>query len=95
MLNHNYIGTEHILLGIDLGEAGREVIRRLSSEHPAAAETAGPAQSVETARCASCQASLSDSGRITELEVQDEEGRPTTVRLLYCSSCGVSIGTVA
>jgi ATP-dependent Clp protease ATP-binding subunit ClpC len=111
MLNHNYIGTEHILLGliregegvaaqvlqqmgIDVGLAGREVIRLLS-EHPAAAETAGAAQSVEAARCGSCQTWLSDSGRITALEVQDEEGRPTTGRLLYCSSCGVPLGTVA
>ena len=76
-------------MGIDLGEAGREVIRRLSSEHPAAAETAGAAQSFEAARCESCLAWLSDSARITALEVQDEEGRPTTIRLLYCSSCGV------
>ena len=82
-------------MGIDLGEAGREVIRRLSSEHPAAAETAGAAQSFEAARCESCLAWLSDSARITALEVQDEEGRPTTIRLLYCSSCGVPIGTVA
>jgi ATP-dependent Clp protease ATP-binding subunit ClpA len=82
-------------MGIDLGRTRGEVIRRLSGEHPAAAETAGAAQSVEAARCASCQARLSDSGRISALEVQDEEGRPTTVRLLYCSSCGAPIGTVA
>ena len=82
-------------MGIDLGWARREVIRLLSGEHPAATETAGAAPSVEAAKCASCQASLSDSGRITALEVQDEEGRPTTVRLLYCSSCGIPIGTVA
>src|ERR687897_569566 len=82
-------------MGIDLGEAGREVIRLLSGEHAAAAETAGVPQFVEAARCASCQASLSDSGRITALEVQDEEGRPTTVRLLCCRRCGVPVGTVA
>ena len=82
-------------MGIDLGRARREVIRLLSGEHPAAAEAAGAAESVDAARCASCQARLSDSGRITALEVQDEEGRPTTVRLLYCSSCGVLIGTIA
>ena len=83
-------------MGVDLGRAGREVIRLLSGEHTAAAETAGAARSVElAARCASCQAWLSDSARITALEVQDEQGRPTTVRLLYCSSCGVHIGTVA
>jgi ATP-dependent Clp protease ATP-binding subunit ClpC len=83
-------------MGIDLRQAGREVTRLLSGEHPAAAETAGAARSVElAARCASCQAWLSDSARITALEVQDEEGRPTTVRLLYCSRCGVLIGTVA
>jgi len=82
-------------MGADLGRARREVIRLLSGDHPAAGETAGAAQSVEAARCGSCQAWLSDSGRITALEVQDEEGRPTTVRLLYCSRCGVPIGTVA
>ena len=125
-LGHNYIGTEHILLGLiregegvaaqvlqhmDVGleRARSEVIRLLGSGGVIAApETAPASGSVEAeydaeaehiqpqvARCPSCLASLSGAGIITPLDIEDEDGRPTTVRILSCGSCGVAVGTVA
>jgi ATP-dependent Clp protease ATP-binding subunit ClpC len=125
-LGHSYIGTEHILLGliregegvaaqvmqhmgIGLERARAEIIRLLGGEGVTAApETVAASGSVEAeygveaehigpqvARCPSCRASLSGTGIITPLDIEDEDGRRTSVRILYCGSCGVAIGTVA
>jgi hypothetical protein len=63
----------------------------VEAEYGVEAEHIGP----QVARCPSCRATLRDAGIITALDIEDEEGRPTSVRILYCGSCGVAVGTVA
>jgi hypothetical protein len=42
-----------------------------------------------------CRGWLSGAGRIAQVDVSDEEGRPATIRVLYCGSGGGSAASLA
>jgi ATP-dependent Clp protease ATP-binding subunit ClpA len=123
-LGHNYIGTEHILLGtiregegvaaqilramgVDLAAARTEVVRQLGErgvtgtaaderdEDPREPLEVDDDRHDDAPRCPSCRAWLEASGAVTTVSTQDQDRRPVRARVLYCRSCGTTIGTVA
>jgi len=126
-LGHNYIGTEHILLGLvregegvasqvlhklgaDLNRVRQTVIQLLSG-YTAGVDTASKAEGeteiAELTRemgrvselpedaptCSNCFAALDETLAIRTVETTSE-GETMSVRIAYCSRCGVAIGTV-
>jgi ATP-dependent Clp protease ATP-binding subunit ClpC len=126
-LGHTYIGTEHILLGLiregegvgaqvlqelgaDLNRVRQTVIQLLSGytagEAAAGGEvsvgetTYGPVEPLpeperkpeDAPRCSSCDAALTETLAIKDLDIATEGGEPVTVRVAYCSRCGVVLG---
>ena len=126
-LSHNYIGTEHILLGLvregegvasqvlhklgaDLNRVRQTVIQLLSG-YTAGVDTAskaeGETEMAELTRemgrvselpedaptCSNCFAALDETLAIRTVETTSE-GETMSVRIAYCSRCGVAIGTV-
>ena len=129
-LGHNYIGTEHILLGLiregegvaaqvlqklgaDLDRVRQTVIQLLSGYAAGAevrkveggaemaemeeelgseiAPTVVPAADAPT--CPNCFAALDETLAVKALETT-AEGEPLSVRIAYCSRCGVALGAV-
>ena len=121
-LGHNYIGTEHILLGLiregegvaaqvlqklgaDLNRV-RQTVVQLLSEHTAETATAvGEAVGVFTEgvaptseplgddapTCPNCFGALDETLAVRVLETT-AEGEPFSVKIAYCSRCGVALG---
>jgi ATP-dependent Clp protease ATP-binding subunit ClpC len=121
-LGHNYIGTEHILLGLiregegvaaqvlqklgaDLNRV-RQTVVQLLSEHPAETATAvGEAVGVFTEgvaptseplgddapTCPNCFGALDETLAVRVLETT-AEGENLSVKIAYCSRCGVALG---
>ena len=127
-LGHNYIGTEHILLGliregegvaaqvltalgVDLRSVRQTVIQLLSgyvagSEGPTVegeAEMAKLTSEIESASeplgddaptCPNCFGALDETLAVRVLETT-AEGEPFSVRIAYCSRCGVALGALS
>ena len=123
-LGHNYIGTEHILLGLiregegvaaqvlqklgaDLNRV-RQTVVQLLSEHTAETATAvGEAVGVFTEgvaptseplgddapTCPNCFGALDETLAVRVLETT-AEGEPISVKIAYCSRCGVALGAL-
>ena len=123
-LGHNYIGTEHILLGLiregegiaaqvlqklgaDLNRVRQTVVQLLSryaSETEAAGGeavgvfTEGVAPTSESLgddapTCPNCFGALDETLAVRVLRTT-AEGEPLTVRIAYCSRCGVAVGAL-
>jgi ATP-dependent Clp protease ATP-binding subunit ClpC len=126
-LGHNYIGTEHILLGLiregggvaaqvlkelgaDLDRVRQTVIQLLSgyaagSEGPSvegeaemAEVTSEVARSLEppgddAPTCPNCFGALDETLAVRVLETTAED-EPLSVRIAYCSRCGVALGAL-
>ena len=123
-LGHNYIGTEHILLGLIREGEGvavqvlevlgaernpvRQTVLQLMSESTAETETAGgEAVGVFTEgvaptsepvgddapTCPNCFGALDETLAVRVLETT-AEGEPFSVRIAYCSRCGVALGAL-
>jgi len=123
-LGHNYIGTEHILLGLireDEGVAAqvlkelgadldrvRQTVIQLLSGYAAGSETAGgeavgavtegvaptsepPGDDAPT--CPNCFGALDETLAVRVLETTAED-EPLSVRIAYCSRCGVALGAL-
>ena len=124
MLNHNYIGTEHILLGLiregegvaaqvlqklgaDLNRVRQTVIQLLSGYVPEVEAAGGEEIGVFTGSvtapdemsgenpplCPNCFAGLDETLAVRVLETT-AEGEPFSVKVAYCSRCGVALGSV-
>jgi ATP-dependent Clp protease ATP-binding subunit ClpA len=123
-LGHNYIGTEHILLGLiregegvaaqvlqklgaDLNRV-RQTVVQLLSRYAAETEAAGgEAVGVFTEgvaptseplgddapTCPNCFGALDETLAVRVLETT-AEGEPLSVRIAYCSRCGVAVGAL-
>ena len=127
-LGHTYIGTEHILLGLIREGQGvaaqvlqqlgadfnrvRETVIELLSSYTATAEVrrvAGEGQMVKLTSevlgasepprdpvplCPSCSAAIEETLDVRELETTIEGDGSVTVRVAYCSRCGVVLGVL-
>jgi ATP-dependent Clp protease ATP-binding subunit ClpC len=126
-MGHTYIGTEHILLGLiregegvgaqvlqelgaDLDRVRQTVIQLLSGYTAGEAAAGGEVSVGETAyrpvetlqeserkpedspTCSHCGAALTETLAIKDLDIATEGGDPVTVRVAYCSRCGVVLG---
>jgi ATP-dependent Clp protease ATP-binding subunit ClpC len=121
-LGHNYIGTEHILLGLiregegvaaqvlqklgaDLNRV-RQTVVQLLSEHTAETATAvgeglgvfteGGSPTLEplgddAPTCPNCFGALDETLAVRVLETT-AEGEDLSVKIAYCSRCGVALG---
>jgi ATP-dependent Clp protease ATP-binding subunit ClpC len=110
-MGHNYIGTEHILLGLVregegvavlvLTELGVELdtLRRTTLDLLAGlpAPEPPPPSTVSGASCPACRLSLDGLLAVQALNVTvgDTESIDQQVLVAYCRSCGSSIGLVA
>ena len=126
-LGHNYIGTEHILLGLlregegvaaqvlqklgaDLNRVRQTVVQIMSgyvaaSEGPtveSAAEMAEHTSEValgseplgdDAPTCPNCFGALDETLAVRVLETTAED-EPLSVRIAYCSRCGVALGAL-
>jgi ATP-dependent Clp protease ATP-binding subunit ClpC len=124
-LGHNYIGTEHILLGLiregegvatqvlvklgaNLNRVRETVIQLISGWTEAAALSGGEeigvfneavGASVEAVAddaptCPNCFASLDETLAVKILETTAED-EPFSVKIAYCTRCGVALGAVS
>jgi ATP-dependent Clp protease ATP-binding subunit ClpC len=110
-LGHNYIGTEHILLGlVALGEgvAAQVLISRGLSldrvreqvmallEGYVHEESTPPAEVThQEPLCPRCRAPLGESATFRTLDVSSVEGEVRAVAFAFCRRCGTSLGTLA
>ena len=123
-LGHNYIGTEHILLGLIREGEGvamqvliklgadphrvRETVIQLISgwteaaassggeEIGASAETVGASMEMvsdDAPTCPNCFGSLDETLAVRVLETT-AEGETLSVKIAYCTRCGVALGAV-
>ena len=121
-LGHNYIGTEHILLGliregegvaaqvlqslgVDLNRARQAVIQLVAGYaiEAEAGETVGarvepvavPVEMVgdDAPTCPNCFGSLDETLAVKVLETTADD-EPFSVKIAYCSRCGVALGAV-
>ena len=125
-LGHNYIGTEHILLGLiregegvatqvlvnlgaNLNRVRETVIQLLSGWTESAASSGGeeigarrrngPAAPVEMVSddaptCPNCFGSLDETLAVRVLETTADD-EPFSVKIAYCTRCGVALGAVS
>ena len=108
-LGHNYIGTEHMLLGlvtegegvaaVALSRLGaslsrvRQEVVQQLSGHPGWKQAAG-GEAAEP-RCPSCREKLADVAAHRVLQVSEEEGaEPVAVRFVFCRHCGSTLGNL-
>jgi ATP-dependent Clp protease ATP-binding subunit ClpC len=110
-LGHNYIGTEHILLGLVAegeGVAGQVLARRGATMERVRAEVvsllqgyvpevepAGSAPTHEEPLCPRCRAPLAESAASRTVDVPSVEGLVRAVTFAFCRRCGTWLGTVA
>jgi ATP-dependent Clp protease ATP-binding subunit ClpC len=122
-LGNDYLGTEHILLGliregdgvaakvleglgVGLERARQQVVELVSRFDPEAARrTRGPDLveappettpiGLDAPRCPSCGAPLAETAAVGTLEAQDGQGERHEVRVLYCRTCGATIGLLS
>jgi ATP-dependent Clp protease ATP-binding subunit ClpC len=110
-LGHNYIGTEHILLGlVREGEGvGAEVLAKRGATLELVraevmtlvagvegGEAAPEPREHEAPRCPKCRAPLSESASYRTLDVSSAERSETrAVTFAFCRSCGTWLGTLA
>jgi ATP-dependent Clp protease ATP-binding subunit ClpC len=121
-LGHNYIGTEHILLGLiregegvaaqvlqklgaDLNRVRQTVVQLLSKHTAETATAVGEAVGVLTEgvaptseplgddapTCPNCFGALDETLAVRMLETT-AEGENLSVKIAYCSRCGVALG---
>ena len=121
-LGHNYIGTEHILLGLiregegvaaqvlqklgaDLNRVRQTVVQLLSKDTAETATAVGDAVGVYTEgvaptseplgddapTCPNCFGALDETLAVRVLETT-AEGENLSVKIAYCSRCGVALG---
>ncbi len=115
-LGHNYIGTEHILLGlvregegvaakvlqimgVELNGVRQAVVGLLSGykdEPMAEATITGPEPEMGPL-CPQCRRPLTETAAYRSIEVPaaEGEGERTTFKLVFCRSCGTSLGNLA
>jgi ATP-dependent Clp protease ATP-binding subunit ClpC len=109
-LGHNYIGTEHILLGLIAegeGVGAQVLVRRGASLGRLRAEVASllegyvpeeePAESEAAHQeplCSRCRAPLGESATFRTLDVSSVEGEVRAVAFAFCRRCGTSLGTL-
>ncbi len=110
-LGHNYIGTEHILLGLVAegeGVGAQVLVRRGASLERVRTEVAsllegyvheeepvGPAPTHEEPLCPCCRAPLRESATFRTLDVSSVEGEVRAVAFAFCRRCGTWLGTLA
>ncbi len=110
-LGHNYIGTEHILLGlVREGEGvGAQVLQKEGATLDRVREevlsvlgdsgtTEVPSEpgSHEEPRCPRCRTALADSAAYRVLDIPAlEEGQRRAVTFAFCRRCGTWLGTLA
>jgi ATP-dependent Clp protease ATP-binding subunit ClpC len=110
-MGHNYIGTEHILLGLVregqgvavlvLTELGVELetLRRTTLDVLAGVPPSEPplTTAVSVASCPVCRLSLAGNVAVQALSVKvgESESIDQQVLVAYCRSCGCSVGLVA
>jgi ATP-dependent Clp protease ATP-binding subunit ClpC len=110
-LGHNYIGTEHILLGLiaeGRGVGAQVLVRRGASLERVRVEVASllegyvpeqePVESEaahEEPLCPRCRASLGESATFRTLDVSSVEGEVRAVAFVFCRRCGTWLGTLA
>ena len=128
-LGHNYIGTEHILLGLiregegvatqvfhklgcDLSRVRQTVLELMSGWTEVAESSGGEEIGVttevaavpravvveeglgdDTPTCPNCFASLDETLAVKILETTADD-EPFSVKIAYCSRCGVALGAV-
>jgi ATP-dependent Clp protease ATP-binding subunit ClpC len=118
-LGHDYIGTEHMLLGlIREGEGvAAQVLRRFGADADRVRATVlelvpGPVAPPRGRRlfrersvapeqvggmlgpcCPTCRRPLNEVTRHQRMTIRGEEGEEIEVRVLYCTSCGRTLGT--
>jgi ATP-dependent Clp protease ATP-binding subunit ClpC len=103
-LGHNYIGTEHILLGlIREGEGvAAQVLQKLGADLNRVRQTViqllsgytgEAARAADFPTCPGCGAALAGTLAVRELEASAGEGS-VPIRVAYCSTCGAALGTV-
>ncbi len=106
-LGHNYIGTEHMLLGIvreGEGEAARVLtglgagldrVREHTLQLLQGFVAPEPSEAAATVgpRCQHCRAGLTQGARSRRLLVPDDDGGPPAdTTVVYCGFCGRGIG---
>ena len=109
-LGHNYIGTEHLLLGLlrdPASGAGRVLDAQAIAAEPARdavltllrpppQEPGGPL-GLAGPRCPKCRGSLSETLTYRQMNVPadgNDDGQ-VSVLVLWCRSCGYALGTAA
>ena len=122
-LGHNHIGTEHLLLGLiregegvaaqvlvklgaDLDRVRAQVLELLEVDEPAPARywrrARGASPTVDPPSddpivlgptCPNCKRLLEDFAAVRRLNVADEGGEDVEIRVIYCRSCGRTLGT--
>jgi ATP-dependent Clp protease ATP-binding subunit ClpC len=109
-LGHNYIGTEHILLGLVAegeGVGAQVLARRGASLERVRAEVASllegyvpeeepavPERAHVEPLCPRCRAPLAESAASRTLDIP-VEGEARSVTFAFCRRCGTSLGTLA
>jgi ATP-dependent Clp protease ATP-binding subunit ClpC len=106
-LGHNYIGTEHILLGLLREEEGvaAQVLRKLGADLEAARQSvlellqAHPSPEgleghpARFPRCPICRTELSGNIQLVTLGVQEAESQgPHPLVAVFCGNCGATLG---
>jgi ATP-dependent Clp protease ATP-binding subunit ClpC len=109
-LGHNYIGTEHILLGLiaeGRGVGAQVLVRRGASLERVRVEVASllegyvPEKEPESEAaheeplCPRCRAPLGESATFRTLDVSSVEEEVRAVAFAFCRRCGTWLGTLA
>jgi ATP-dependent Clp protease ATP-binding subunit ClpC len=107
-LGHNYIGTEHILLGLvreGEGVAAQVLVKmgadlsRVRQEVIAVLrnENPEPMPQAEPPRCPRCWASLTTAAayKVVEAAGEKPEDEPVRFVVVYCRECGTALGTAS
>ena len=108
-LGHDYIGTEHLLLGLIREGQGmatqvlqsfdvdghdlRQVVIQLLSGHEGG--TGDPPRPTSEPRCSGCRSPLSETARFRTMEIplSSPDPFPITIDLAFCGGCGVVFGS--
>ena len=113
-LGHNYIGTEHLLLGlvregegvaakvleimgVELNGVRQAVVGLLSGFEPRAEAAITRPEPEIGPLCPQCRRPLTETAAYRSMEVPaaEGEGERTAFKLVFCRSCGTSLGNLA